>query len=168
MGLDACDIILRRAEPGDREGVTHLIDTVYTEYGELLCLEGADADLHDIVGNYDGRGGAFIVLDRGGEVVGSHAALPLAERPGVCTFRRLYLDGDLRGTQWGVALMQWTIDWARDHGMRRVEFWSDTRFERAHEFFERFGFRRDGRIREMNDGFELYREYFFWMDLVSG
>jgi putative acetyltransferase len=62
-------------------------------------------------------------------------------------------------------MMQWAIDWAHEHGMRRIEFWSDTRFTRAHTFFTRLGFQRDGRLRTMDDGWLPYQEYFFFRDL---
>jgi putative acetyltransferase len=60
--------------------------------------------------------------------------------------------------------MQWALDWARKQGMQRIEFWSDTRFARAHRFFARFGFQRDGRIRTVEDGWLPYQEYFYFLD----
>ena len=167
MEAPESQIVLRLADAPDRDGVAALIDSILREYGDRLCLEGVDADLLDIRGHYEALGGAFVVLELNGAVVGSHATLPLAGRPGICTFRRLYLERSLRGTRWGRALMQWAIDWARDHEMARVEFWSDTRFERAHRFFEGFGFQRDGRIRDMDDGYLPYREHFFYLDLIE-
>ena len=61
--------------------------------------------------------------------------------------------------------MQLTIDWARERGFREVRFWSDTRFERAHRFFEKFGFQQDGRVREMHDSHEPYSEYYYSLQL---
>jgi hypothetical protein len=49
--------------------------------------------------------------------------------------------------------------------MHRIEFWSDTRFTRAHAFFARLDFHRDGRIRSMDDGYMPYQEYFFFRNL---
>lgn len=158
-------IHLRPAHPADQDAIMALIDTVYREYGDRLCPEQADHDLLDIPGHYFRLGGAFIVLDEAGQVRGTHAVLPEALRPGVCVFRRLYLAAAWRGGPWGTRLMQWAIDWALDHGMHRVEFWSDTRFTRAHAFFARFGFQRDGRRRTMDDGWMPYQEYFFFRDL---
>ena len=156
---------LRLAANTDHSQVATLVDSVYREYGDRLFLEGADGDLLDLEGNYAGRGGAFVVLDDEGRVRGTQAALPLADTLGVCTFRRLFLDPDLRGGGWGERLMQWSLDWAREHEMRRVEFWSDTRFTRAHAFFARLGFTR-GEVREMDDGAMPYQEYAFSMDLT--
>jgi putative acetyltransferase len=156
---------LRPARPEDQAAIMALIDTVYHEYGDRLCLENADRDLLDIDAHYVKVGGAFVVLDDAGRVRGTHAVLPEAARAGVCVFRRLYLEAALRGGPWGARLMQWAMDWAQDRNMRRVEFWSDTRFTRAHAFFARLGFQRDGRIRSMDDGYIPYQEYFFFRNL---
>jgi putative acetyltransferase len=156
---------LRPARPEDQVAIRALIDTVYHEYDDRLCLENADRDLLDIDAHYLQAGGAFVVLDDAGRVRGTHAVLPEAARAKVCIFRRLYLEAALRGGPWGARLMQWAIDWARAHGMHRVEFWSDTRFTRAHAFFTRFGCQRDGRIRSMDDGYMPYQEYFFFLNL---
>ena len=50
---------LRPATNADGPGVADLIETVFKEYGEVLCLEDADADLLDLEQAYAGRGGAF-------------------------------------------------------------------------------------------------------------
>jgi putative acetyltransferase len=160
-------MIVRPATSADVAPLVTLIDGVYREYGDRIFLEGADADLLDIDGYYRQPGGEFVVLDDAGSVRGAHAVLPFANRPGVCTFRRLYLDPALRGAGVGTMLMFWAIDWAVEHGLTRVEYWSDTRFARAHRFFERLGFVRTGELREMSDGADPYREYFFCGDLPS-
>ncbi len=155
----------RLATKADQPRIIELIDGVYTEYGEIMCLADADKDLLDIDGYYFARGGTFWVLEQDGRIVGSHASHPATTNPEVCTFRRLYLARELRGTEWGRRLMQLTIDWAREQNFRRVEFWSDTRFERAHRFFEKFGFQKTGEVRAMHDGVLPYSEYFFFLDL---
>ena len=139
---------LRIAHPSDSEQIINLIDSVYQEYDDAVCLDGAEADLVDLNAYYFDNGGAFWVLEQNHEqtdvleIVGTHAAKRDSDNSDVCVFRRLYLANDLRGTQWGQRLMQITIDWAKEQGFKRVEFWSDTRFSRAHRFFEKFGFFR--------------------------
>lgn len=158
---------LREATKADQAAVVDLIDRVYREYGEKICLEDADSDLLDLEGNYLRKGGCFVVLEGPQGIVGSHAVLPIDLDTGLCTFRRLYLVPELRGSGTGVELMTWAIDWAKQAGLRRVEFWSDTRFERAHRFFERLGFIKNGRVREMDDGHDPYREFFFYRELEA-
>jgi putative acetyltransferase len=155
---------LRPAQPLDRDAIIALIDDVLSEYGDRLSLDVADRDLLDLDGYYVAAGGMFIVLEDMGRIRGTHAAIPVPQQSGVCVFRRLYLETGLRGGPWGSRLMQWALDWAREHGMHRIEFWSDTRFERAHRFFARFGFQRDGRIRTVEDGWLPYQEHFYFLD----
>lgn len=156
---------LRLVEPVDCHAVVDLIDSVLKEYGDTICLGGADRDLNGICDHYDRLGGAFVVLDDGGRIRGTHAVVPVKNRPRVCNLRRLYLDAGLRGGEWGTSLMDWALDWGRVNGFDRCELWSDTRFARAHSFFRRFGFQRDGRSRDMNDGSMPYSEYFFFLAL---
>lgn len=156
---------LRDARSCDAPGIIALITSVYSEFGETMCLESGDKDLLHIDQVYWERGGAFWVLEHEGEIIGTHAAYPIVGKAGVCTFRRLYLKSDFRGTEWGRELMSIAIEWARNNGFARIEFWSDTRFHRAHRFFEKFNFRRTGGLREMRDSVEPYREHFFFLDL---
>jgi len=168
-GYDLPDgVEIRLATNSDCDGIIALVDGVLIEYGDRICLDpgGSEADLQDIEGGYRAKGGEFWVLEHQQRIVGCHATRPFTEDQAVCTFKRLYLDTTLRGTSCGHVLMQATIDWARQESFRRIEFWSDTRFERAHRFFEKFGFQKNGKSREMNDSALTYWEYFFYLDLA--
>ena len=90
----------RLANDHDQEAIIELIDQVYQEYGDRICLSGADQDLLDLEATYFDQQGAFWVMVEGlGRVVGTHAAKPI-ERSlngettdcSLCTFRRLYLE----------------------------------------------------------------------------
>jgi putative acetyltransferase len=156
-------MVLRAYRPEDRDAVIALIDGVYREYSDRVHLEKAEADLVDIPANY--APGQFMVLEVGGEIRATVAIGPDAERPEVCFLKRLYLDARLRGTGVGTQLLGWFLDTARGLGMRRVELWSDVRFERAHAFYRKHGFVNDGTVREMDDSWQPYREYFYTLDL---
>ncbi len=156
---------IRPAAGNDQQALIELIDSIYRQYGDRICLDGADRDLLDLETAYTACGGGFVVLDDHGQVRGSHAVLPISLSNGLCTFRRLYLDPPLWGSDWGKQLMDWAVDWARQQGFQRVEFWSDTRFTRAHRFFHRYGFRSDGRVRHLQDGWQPYSEFYFSFDL---
>lgn len=159
------DLLLRLPTAEDSPGIVALVDGVYREYGDRVCLEDADRDLLSFHDFYAADGGEAIVLAHGSAIVGLHAVVPLGDRPGVCTFRRLYLTASLRGGEWGERLMRWAMETAKQKGFSRVEFWSDVRFLRAHRFFARLGFQPDGRRRVMTDSFEPYSEYFFFREL---
>jgi len=141
-----------------------LIDAVYREYGDEVDVNGYDRDLLDLEGSYRDVGGEFVVLEEDGEIVGAHATQPVDAEQGLLTFRRLYLPARIRGRGAGKFLMDWAVQWSRDNGYRRVEFWSDTRFSRAHQFFERYGFERGG-IRHVEEGNLKFSEYFFALSL---
>lgn len=159
---------IRLASTDDGPSVVELVRQVLAEYGETICLAdgGAEADLQTIDASYFGvtrfgRSGAFWVLATGRRVIGTHAALPCSADPDVCVFKRLYLDSAYRGTESGQQLMQVTIDWAIEQRFKRIEFWSDVRFSRAHRFFTKFGFERTGKTRTMSDSFIPYQELQF-------
>jgi len=111
---------IRPASNEDSQQIQALIARCFAEYDEQVCLEGAEQDLLDLRAHYDQCQGAFVVLENDGDIKGTHAVLPMDDRPDVCYFRRLYLDTELRGSGWGDRLMVWAIDWAREHQMQRV------------------------------------------------
>ncbi len=155
------------ASNDDLDHIIRLIDDCYQEYGDRVVLNGDDKDLLDIEANYKQQGGEFIVVrDPDGVLVGTHAVSPISSQDKLCTFRRLYLASELRGSGLGQALMLWAIQWAREAGYQRVEFWSDTRFTRAHRFFENLGFQTAHETRDMDDGIQPYSEFFFWLDIL--
>ncbi len=160
------DFTVYSAQNADKDRVVSLIESCYQEHGDQIILNGDDSDLLNLEGNYRGRGGEFIIVeDQQQTIVGCHAVVPLDQQPRSCTFRRLYLHKSLRGMGLGQALMQWALKWARSQGFQRVEFWSDTRFERAHKFFLKAGFLTNNDARKMDDGIQPYSEFFFWIDL---
>lgn len=140
-----------------------LIDGIYREYSDRVHLQKSEADLMDIPANF--APGYFMVLEDTGEVRATVAISPDPERPGVCFLKRLYLDSRLRGTGAGARLLEWFFETAHGLGMTRTELWSDVRFERAHAFYRKHGFRNDGEMREMDDSWQPYREYFFSREL---
>lgn len=155
---------LRRAKNEDSASLVELVGTVYREYGDEVDVDGFDRDLLAVEDHYSDKGGEFVVLEAQGRVVGAHATQPVDRGEGLVTFRRLYLFRDFRGCGAGKLLMDWALDWSRERGFRRVEFWSDTRFERAHRFFASYGFKRGG-VRQVTEGRLSFFEHFFARDL---
>ena len=140
-------------------------------------MEGSESDLLDLQANFFDRRGAFWVLvatqDDGTEkVVGCNAILADAsiadaKDAKVCHLKRLYLAPEHRGSTYGHQLMQVVIEWAQQARFQRLELWSDTRFHRAHRFFEKSGLAKSGTTRTMNDSHEPYSEYLFYLDLQT-
>ena len=154
---------LRPVEQNDKDAIVGLIDSIFREYGDRVCLEDADSDLLDLSAHYEED--AFMVLEDQGRIVGTVALQRAPERPGTGYLRRMYLDPTLRGSGQADRLTRWALDKALELGMTRIECWTDTRFERAHKFYRKMGFQTDGTVRTMHDGWEPYDEYFFSIDL---
>lgn len=153
------EFTIRAATNADAESVIALIDRVYREYGDRVHLEKVDRDLVDLENAY-ARGG-FWLLDDGETVRGTVAITPCNDAPDTCYLKRLYLDPALRGTGWGACLLEHAIGRAQQRGLRRMNFWTDVRFTRAHAFYEKHGFVADGRTRTLDDAWEPYTEFFY-------
>ena len=119
-----------------------LIGRVYAEYGFIFEPAAELPDLLAFPRHYAAPHGAFFVIRRNGQVVGSVGVERLGES--AAELHRLYLDADLRGRGLGRALVEAVITWCRDEGIAQLLLWSDTRFDRAHVLYERMGFQRTG------------------------
>ena len=84
--------------------------------------------------------------------------------PSVILLRRMYLDAELRGTGAGARLINWALEKAVELNVRRMELWTDTRFERAHFFYKKMGFLGSGEVRAMDDGAMPYEEFMYYKD----
>jgi putative acetyltransferase len=154
---------LRPVRPADKNAIITLIDTIFREYGDRIFLEGADADLLDIAAHYEP--GLFMVLAAADDVRGTVALQYKSDDRAVASLRRMYLHEDLRGTGAGARMLEWALSKAAALGARRVELWTDARFERAHQFYQKFGFTDSGDVRLMHDGAMPYEEFRYYMDL---
>jgi GNAT superfamily N-acetyltransferase len=64
---------------------------------------------------------------------------------------RVYVAASQRGTGLALALMEAAESHARAAGAEVIRLWSDTRFTRAHTFYAKLGYVRQGPIRVLND-----------------
>jgi putative acetyltransferase len=145
--------------PTDVQKIIELIDGVYREYGDSICLENADSDLLAIDKNYSNKGGVFRVWKENDEITATIAVVPADEKDAVM-LKRLYLKENYRGSGTANLLLNFAIEWAKERGYKEMNLWSDTRFLRGHQFYMKHKFIRNG-IRSMNDGNMPYKEYFF-------
>ncbi|MGH3071562.1 MAG: GNAT family N-acetyltransferase [Gaiellaceae bacterium] len=122
---------VRRARRADSRAAAAVVRAVYDEYGFTWDDAGYHADLRDVEAAY----AAFFVAELEGEIVGTAA---LSEQG---SLERLYVLPAARGTGAGSALLAAVADEARRRGHRRLEIWSDKRFEGAHRLYQRHGAR---------------------------
>ncbi|MBN4046851.1 GNAT family N-acetyltransferase [bacterium AH-315-P07] len=157
---------LRCVRKDDTQAVIDLIGEIYSEYGFEICLEDAESDLTSITDHYP-QDSFMVLVDDDGAIRATVALTACPEQKHIAWLKRLYLDSSLRGGGHAERLLSWAVDRARLLGLTRMELWSDIRFDRAHRFYEKHGFARNGTVRHMTDAHEPYDEYFFARDLMD-
>jgi GNAT superfamily N-acetyltransferase len=111
-----------------------------------------DAEVPELraLGSHYARAGGFLVAaELDGVVVGLAAIRP--DQDHVWEVCKVYVAAAHRGAGLAQRLMAWTEARARAGGANALYLWSDTRFERAHRFYEKLGFVRSGPARALND-----------------
>jgi GNAT superfamily N-acetyltransferase len=143
--------MLRAGRDSDAAGFIALIRDCWAEYpGCVFDLDGEVPELRALASYFAAQDGALWVAEEAGAVVGMAAAHPL---PGTSDWEicRVYVAASQRGTGLAVALMEAAESHAREAGAELIRLWSDTRFTRAHRFYAKRGYVRQGPIRVLND-----------------
>lgn len=144
------DLNLRPVRDDDAEGLIALIGGIFSEYeGVYLEPDDLDSDLQAYKTYMDSQGGEGFVIDGDGKLLACVSYCPIeGDR---FQLKRIYLSKDLRGTGMGLKLLHHVEDLARARGAKTMELWSDTRFTRAHSFYEREGYQRQPETRDLHD-----------------
>ena len=153
---------IRTGTRDDAPGVIALIGRVFVEYGWIWDPPTEVPDLLDFDAHYAAPHGAFWVVVDDGRVVGSAGVD--RRGPGLAELHRLYLEPGQRGRGLGEALVARVLEWCRAESIRRLELWSDTRFEHAHRLYLRMGFHQDGE-RTLAGDLNDTREYRYERDV---
>lgn len=148
----------RPATDADSTALVALIGGCYAEYpGCVLDLPGIDGWLLAPASAYAGAGRLWVVeLD--GVVVACVGHKPT--KPGRVELKSLYVAATARHCGLGAGLVSVVEEAARAAGASVVELWSDTRFADAHRLYERLGYRRGKRTRQLHDPSDT-TEYFY-------
>jgi len=153
------DISVRPVKDSDAEALFTLIGGCFAEYeGVFLDRDGLDSDLKAYETYIRELGGQGFVAIKEGALVASVACGPSGDTS--WEIKRLYLSASLRGTGMGLKLLRIIEDIARDAGATHMDAWSDTRFLRAHRFYEREGYVRGSETRDLNDISNSVEYYF--------
>jgi len=143
-------VSLRPGRDDDAAGFIDLIAACWAEYpGCVMDLDGEVPELRGLASYYAGAGGALWVSDADGAIAGMVATRPLGE--GAWEICKMYVAAARRGTGLAQALLRAGEGHARAAGGGTMKLWSDTRFERAHRFYEKHSYVRAGPIRALND-----------------
>ncbi|WP_417451223.1 GNAT family N-acetyltransferase [Kordiimonas sp.] len=144
------DTTLRPVRDDDAEGLITLIGGIFAEYdGVHIEPDGLDSDLHAYASYMASVEGEAFVVEGGGKLLACVSYCPLAGSR--FQLKRIYLSADLRGSGMGLKLLQHAEGRARTRGAKSMELWSDTRFTRAHRFYEREGYIKQAETRDLHD-----------------
>lgn len=143
-------LTIRRGFDGDGDRFIALIGSCWAEYpGCVMDVDGENPELRALASHYAAKGGALWAAEAAGAVVGMIAVAPSGA--GIWEIGRMYVDRAWRGAGLASDLLTLAVDHARGRGAREAVLFSDTRFARAHGFYEKQGFVRAGGIRVLND-----------------
>jgi len=142
-------LILRPGRDSDADGLIALIGRCWADYpGCILDIDHEEQELLALASYCEARGGAFWAADDGGAVVGMAAVIPA---DGAWELKKLYVHPDRHGSGLGHQLLDTAEAYAKAAGAERLVLWSDTRFVRAHRFYEKRSWVREGPIRALDD-----------------
>ncbi|HEY4253987.1 MAG TPA: GNAT family N-acetyltransferase [Roseomonas sp.] len=145
------NIALRPGRDADADGFIALIDACWGEYpGCILDVDGELPELRALASWFEAGSGALWVAERDGRIIGMVGTRPLREDAAweIC---RMYVSDAARGSGLAQRLLDTAEDHARAAGAERMVLWTDTRFTRAHGFYEKRGYVRQGSIRILDD-----------------
>lgn len=144
-------IALRPGRDADADGFIALIDACWAEYpGCVLDVDGELPELRALASWFAEAGGALWAAERDGRIIGMVGTKPLREDAAweIC---RMYVANAARGSGLAQTLLDTAEATARGAGAERMVLWTDTRFNRAHGFYEKRGYVRQGSIRILDD-----------------
>lgn len=143
-------MLLRLGRDADAEGLVALVGRCWADYpGCVLDLEHEERKLLALATHFAGRGGALWVAEDGGAIVGMAAAQP--GDGDEWEIAKLYVHPHRHGSGLAHRLQDAAEAHALAQGARRLTLWTDTRFTRAHRFYEKRSFVRTGPIRALGD-----------------
>jgi GNAT superfamily N-acetyltransferase len=107
-------------------------------------------ELRALASHFAGRGGALWVAEVDGAIVGMIGVAPHPPGGG-WEIGRMYLAQAARGSGLAQTLLDMAEGCARTEGATRLSLHSDTRFDRAHRFYEKMSYLREGPVRVLHD-----------------
>jgi GNAT superfamily N-acetyltransferase len=144
------DARIRTGRDADADGFIALIGACWAEYPSIVFDVDAELpELYALESHYRSKRGMLWAAEAEGAVVGMIAVAPHGD--GAWEICRLYVAAPWRGAGLAHELLDRAEAHARAAGATRLLLWSDTRFDRAHRFYEKRGYVRSGPVRPLND-----------------
>ena len=143
-------MLLRAGRDSDADGFIALIGRCWADYpGCVLEMEHEEQELFALESYCAARGGKLWTAEDAGGVVGMAAILPAGD--GVWELKKFYVHPGHHGSGLAHRLLDVVEGHAAVSGAARLRLWSDTRFTRAHRFYEKRSWVREGPIRALDD-----------------
>ena len=153
------EIVLRPAQQGDMLQLISMIEKIFAEYDMVFDAEEELPDFLAFDAYYKNSDDHLIVAEdaKAGTLAGCTALLFEEFAP---RLSRVYVAEAYRGRGIGWKLVDRAMQLAKEHGAEWIHLWTDTRFERAHEFYEQLGYEYTGRVRPLNDINDSYEYHY--------
>jgi GNAT superfamily N-acetyltransferase len=143
--------MIRPGQDSDAGGIIDLIWSCWSQYpGIRMDVDAEMPELRALASYYAAADGALWVAEQDSRITGMIAARPL-DSAGEWEICRVYVSPSLHGGGLGHALFDLAEAHAIASGATRLVLWSDTRFDRAHRFYEKRSYLRSGPVRVLAD-----------------
>jgi GNAT superfamily N-acetyltransferase len=142
--------LIRPARDSDSPGFIALTWACWSAYpGVRMDVDAEMPEYRALASYYAEQGGASWAAEADGQISGMIATRPLAD--GAWEICRVYVHPSLHGGGLGHRLLDVAEAHAVAMGAQRLALWSDTRFDRAHRFYEKRSYVRSGPVRVLAD-----------------
>ena len=142
--------MIRDGRDADGPAFIALIWACWSAYhGIRMDVDLEMPELHALASYYAEQGGALWAAESDGKLTGMVAACP--RKAAAWEICQVYVNPMLHGSGLGHALLDRAEGHAIAAGAERLVLWSDTRFDRAHRFYEKRSYVRHGAVRVLHD-----------------
>jgi GNAT superfamily N-acetyltransferase len=134
----------------DADGFIAVTWACWSQYpGVRMDVDAEMPEYRTLASYYAAKSGALWTAEANGQIVGMIATQPLQD--GTWEICRVYVMPGLHGSGLGHCLLDVAEAHAVSAGALRLMLWSDTRFDRAHRFYEKRSYVRSGPVRVLAD-----------------
>ncbi|MEM9451300.1 MAG: GNAT family N-acetyltransferase [Cyanobacteria bacterium P01_E01_bin.6] len=134
------EFLVRDWQPGDRQPVSSLVQTVLAEYGMSFEPDSSDRDAVQIEDAYWNTGGEFWVADYQGTVIGSGGYYPSHRAANAVELRKMFILPEFRRQGLGRFLLSELEQSAATKGFTEMWLETATVLKEAIGLYERYGY----------------------------
>lgn len=134
------DVWVRPWQPGDRQSVKTLVESVLTEYGMGFEPDHTDRDAIHVEDAYWKTGGEFWVAEASHRIIGTGAYHPSHRGPKAVELRKMFILPDYRGQGLGRFMLDQLEQSAAAKGFTEMWLETATVLKEAIRLYERCGY----------------------------